>query len=121
MSALGIVEAKRAGKRLEHVPRDPTHVASLEARVVRNAYSSQDRDFLSTKSRHPAAAVRVQPSLLRSDPSAPRREEVADLLLRFHEIQRRPAGSLLGDTVSSPINRDSHVARTGAFLECKRP
>jgi hypothetical protein len=67
--------------------------------------------------RHPARAVGAQPGVLGCDPGAAGGEELADLLLRVHEMQRKPGCPLLGDTASTPLNRDSHVPRSRAFLD----
>jgi hypothetical protein len=75
--------------------------------VVRNAHPGQDGDLLATESGNATTAVGAQPRQLRSDPGAAGGEEVADLLLRVHEIQIRPRCRTLGDPASSSIHRDS--------------
>src|SRR5207302_9040316 len=111
VGALSVVELERPGQRLQHALRYPAHVSALQARVVRNAHTGQDGDLLATKPGHPATTEGAQPRLLGRDPGATRGEEVADLLLRVHKVQRRPDSTPVGDRASSPINRDSHVPR----------
>ena len=117
VGALGVVELERPRQCLQHALRDPAHVSTLQAGVVRNAHPGQDGDFLAAEPRNAATAVGAQPRLLGRDPGATRGEEVADLLLRVHEIQRKPDCLLQGDPASSPTNRDSHLPRARAFLD----
>jgi hypothetical protein len=84
--ALGLVELERAGDCLKHLLGHPGRVAALKARVVVGAYSSKERRLLAAKARNAprATAVDRQSGLLRTDPRAPRCQELADLLLRVH-------------------------------------
>ncbi len=117
VGAFGIVELERPRQCLQHALRDPAHVSTLQAGVVRNAHPGQDGDFLAAEPGHPATAEGAQPRLLGRDPGTARGKELADLLLRVHEMQRKPDCLPLGDPASSPINRDSHVPRSRAFLD----
>src|SRR5439155_16835252 len=65
---------------------DPAHVAALQAGVIGNAHTGQHGGILAAEPGHAARAVGAQPRLLGRDPGTARREEVADHLLRVHEI-----------------------------------
>ena len=68
----------------------------LEAGVIPVLSADERRDLLAAEPGNPAPAVRAQPRLLRRDPGAAGGEELADLLFRVHEMQRKPGRLPLG-------------------------
>ena len=120
VGALGLVETQRPGQGVEHAVGDSVHVSALEADVVRDAHAGEDGDLLAAEPGHAPTAVRVQAYLLGCDPRTAGSQELADLLLVVHAIQRRPGRPRLGDPASSRIDRDSHVPRSRAFVDAPR-
>src|SRR4051812_44903870 len=116
MGALGVVELERAGQRVQHALGGAAHVSALQAGVVRDAHAGQDGDLLAAQSRNAATAVRRQPDLLGGDPGAAGGEELPDLLLGVHEVQRRRGRARLGDPASTSLNRDPHLLEMRALL-----
>ena len=120
MGVLGLVELQRPGQGVEHAAGDSVHVSALEADVVGDAHAGEDGDLLAAESGHAPRAVRVQAHLLGREPRAAGGEELADLVLVVHAIQPRPGRPRLGDPAGTPLNRDSHLPRTRAFLDAAR-
>ena len=91
MRPFGIVELQRAGERLEHAFGHAAHVAALEAGVVGNADSGQDRDLLAAQSGNAPRTVGGQPDLVWRDLGSPGGQELADLAPGLHRssVNRR--------------------------------
>ena len=85
--ALGLIELKRSRDRLQNLLGNTRGVTALKARVVVDAHSSKERDLLAAETRDAARAVPESghSCLLRRDPCAPCRQELADLFLGVHE------------------------------------
>src|SRR5207249_7138567 len=103
-------ELQRAGQCLQHALRDPAHVSTLEAGVVRHAHPGQDSDLLPTEPGHAATAVGAHPCLLGRDPRAAGGQELAGLLLGVHEISVNPAARLWG-TLPVPLSTRTVTTR----------
>src|SRR4051795_1900925 len=110
VGALGVIELERAGQRVQHALGGAAHVSALQAGVVRDAHAGQDGDLPAAQSGNAATAVRRQPHLLGGDPGAAGGEELADLLLGVHGIQRRPGCARLG-TLPVPLSTGSLTGR----------
>ena len=117
-------QAQAPSQCLQHALRDPAHVSTLQAGVVRSAHAGQDGDLLAAQAGYAPTAVGAQPRLLGRDPGASRGEELADFLLGLHgaSVNRaralgRPASTSLTGT---PRSRDPRFAeshpRTGGTL-----
>jgi hypothetical protein len=99
----GVVELQRAGERLEHAFRDAAHVAALEAGVVGNADSGQDRDLLAAQSGNAPRTVGGEPHLVWRDLGSPGGQELADLAPGVHAPSvNRPARAW--ETLAVPLS-----------------
>jgi hypothetical protein len=79
--SFGLVQLQGLGQRLEHALGRPVGIAALQAGVVVDAHSSQQRDLFAAESGHaPVAAVGGQAGLLGGDPGPPGGQELADLV-----------------------------------------
>jgi hypothetical protein len=109
---LGLVQLEGAGERFEDALRDAVEDSSLEADVVIDAHPGEQRDLLSTKAENATlVAVGGQAGLIRGDPRAPGRQEVAHLAPVVHAFDgtsRRPA---LGGTAVTWFERNSSAHR----------
>ena len=79
VGALGVVELKRAGERLEHELGDAADVAALQALVVLDADAGQRGDLLAPQPRHAPLAVARQAGLLGRDLRPPGGQELGDV------------------------------------------
>jgi hypothetical protein len=86
MCPLRFVELEGARDRVEYLFGNASCVAALKARVIVDANSGEERDLFAAQTGNTtrAGSMGPKPRLLRSDPSAPGRKELADLLLRVH-------------------------------------
>ncbi len=83
--ALGLIQAERPGKSLEHALGGAARVPPFQPGVVVDADPREHRDLFPAQAGDaPVAAVSGQASLLRSDPGPPRGEEVAHLAAVVH-------------------------------------
>ena len=86
MRSFGLIETQRMGQRIQDAVGGAAEVPTLQAVVIVDAEPRERRDLLAqprdaTRPEHREARV------LRSDPRAPGREEVADLALGVHWAQ----------------------------------
>ena len=113
MSALRLIELQRVGYRLQHVLRNSAEVSALQAGVVVDAHSGQQRDFFPAQPWNPAvAAVRGQPAccgviLARLEA---RKSRMSSPLSTTTTLSA-PA-PLMGGSRISRINRDSQCPAT---------
>src|SRR5215218_403100 len=103
MRALGFVEPERATDSFQHGFRDTRRVAALEAYVVLDAHSREQRDLLAAESRNAATTAEVrQPCLLGGESRSPCGEELTDVAATVHastlrrELQARGVLPLTG-------------------------
>jgi len=82
----GVVELEGVTEAVEDAVGDAADVAAFQPRVVLDADACQERYLLAAQSGDAAVrAVHGQPRLLRREPRASGREELAYLVLRVHE------------------------------------
>ncbi len=107
MGTLGVVELQRPREGFKDGVGDTARVAALEARVVVDADAGQERDLFAAKAGDAprAAAVRAQTGLLGGDPGASGSQELADLVLRVHDLESSPARRGLRGPASTWLNR----------------
>jgi hypothetical protein len=111
MRTLRLIKLKGTSQRLYDALGNPAHVPALKARVVVDADSGQQCDFLPTETWNAAVvAVDGQTDLIRRDSGSPRGQELADLAPRVHGHEGSSARLTLGGPVSTWIKRDSHSA-----------
>lgn len=67
MRALGVVELKSLGERVEDALGDATEIPVLHARVVVDADAGKDRHLLPSQPRHPPCAIGGETRLFRRD------------------------------------------------------
>jgi hypothetical protein len=114
---LGLVELECAGERFEHGLGDTARVAELEPRVVVDADAGEDRDLLAPEARDTPCTVGLQVRLLGCDPCSPGGEELLDLVLCVHDIERSAASLALRGHVSTRISRAGHVGARSASVQ----
>jgi hypothetical protein len=103
MRALGVVELKRAGERLEDEVGDAAEVSALQALVVLDADAGQRRHLLAAEAGHAPLAVGGQASLLRRHLRPPGGQELGDVAGGVHVPNRSRAQRVLGCPVSTPV------------------
>jgi len=82
---LCLVKLKGTGQRLQNAFGNPAHVPALEAGVVVDADSGEQRDLLSAKPWNAAVvAIEGQIHLVRRDLGSPGGQELADLAPGVH-------------------------------------
>ena len=115
--AFGVVEAEAAGERIEHAFGDAAQVAAFHLGVVVDADAGEHRGFLAAQPGDAAGAAEDrQAGLLRRELRSARGEELADLVLGVHGIERRSDSPGLGGSASTWISRNSHLRAIGALL-----
>ena len=87
MRALGLVELEGVRERVQHAVGGAAEVAALQAVVVVDAQPGERGDLLAAQPGHAARSEDREADVLRSDPRAPGREEVADLAPGVHSGQ----------------------------------
>jgi hypothetical protein len=113
MSGLRLIELQRVGYRLRHVLRNSAEVSALQAGVVVDAHSGHQRDFFPAQHWNPAvAAVRGQACLLWRNPGAPGGQEIPNVVPVVHDHDVICAGTLMGGSRITRINRDSECPAT---------
>ena len=79
MRAFRVVEPERIRQRVQDAVGRAAEIAALHPVVVVDAEPGQRRDLFTAQSRHPTLSEDGEAGVLRGDPRAPGREEVADL------------------------------------------
>jgi hypothetical protein len=109
VSALGLVQLKRAGYAVKNGVGSPGKVPALHTNVIVNADARQQRDLLPPQPFDPAVAATVgrQPGLGRRDALTARDEELADLGPVIHDFHGRGAPGWMGGTAVTWNSRHS--------------
>jgi hypothetical protein len=128
--AFGVVELERVRDAVDDALGGTWGVTALQSDVVLRRNARENRNFLTAQARDasPVAAVDGQTCLLRRDPGATGREELADLrphllsgvsglVAGSHDTQPTSGAGPVGVTVSGLLDRAFHVLLRAGYVD----